>query len=304
MKYIGNGNVIELKTTKEFAIITCKEDGILIECQDTVYNGKDKLVYRLGYVRKMIFLPLRVMEAYHELSESFMIEIISEDKFWIAAKKCKKLYAISPISNNEKVDYNECELNAVKNLKYGKFSMSYDCTPGMMAKVEIFVGNQRYARITSVNRIPKDGFTLKELKEEYGANFLAYPYDSICYYIDFKNNATCKRLGYANAIQLPVPFIRKWKSDVDGKVELYRHKDGSIIISPLEKKCEIDGEKIIPMEEAGSTIHACEQCAGEDKDEIKEILMMIKNITNMCTEIKKNNASLKGRIERLEAALL
>lgn len=61
-------------------------------------------------------------------------------------------------------------------------------------------------------------------------------------------------------------------------------------------------EEIEPIKEPIKEIRVCEEHTSE-KDQIKEMVQLIRGISEMCQNIKNNNEQLRGRVEKLEAAL-
>ena len=172
----------------------------------------------------------------------------------------------------------------------------------MKLRVDMYFGEKNYARITSVDDIPEDANFLTDIRDIYGRNLLMYPYNSISYYIDGSGNKTFKNKGYATAVLFPVPFLRHWGiSNGSGEIEVRITKDGPIV-SPVARTCEIAGKRIEPIKEPIKEIRGCGEHTSE-KAQIKEMVQLIRGISEMCQNIKNNNEQPRSRVEKLEAAL-
>lgn len=217
-----------------------------------------------------------------------------------------KLSSISfekPLAMEEDQAYFLAERAANKNVRGYKMSLGKEENiTSTKLRVDMYFGEKNYAKIICVDDIPKDANTLSDIREIYGRNLLMYPYNSVRYYIDGSTNKTFATKGYATAILFQVPFLRHWGiSNGSGEVEVRITKDGPIV-SPVARTCEIAGKRIEPIKEPIKKIRVCGEHTSE-KDQIKEMVQLIRGISEMCQNIKNNNEQLRSRVEKLEAAL-
>ena len=120
--------------------------------------------------------------------------------------------------------------------------------------------------------------------------------------MDQSNFILAKSNNHAITILFPTIFLRKWDiANGQGLVEVRNIKEG-IIISPIAQKCEITGEIIEPADNPVKKIRTCEDHVDE-LEEIKSMVDLIRGISEMCQIVKNNNEQLRGRVEKLEAAL-
>lgn len=296
-------NSFRLGTTKKYAVLAFKEDGLKILCTNENPENFDTLVLALASRVGIIYLPTIVMQAYGLEREDYEVEIINENKFFIRRKRLFDISFEKPLAMEEDLAYYLAEKAANKNIRGYKISLGKEENiTSTKLRIDMCFGEKNYARITSVDDIPEDANSLADIRDIYGRNLLMYPYNSISYYIDGSGNKTFKNKGYAAAVLFPVPFLRHWGiSNGSGEVEVRIIKNGPIV-SPVARTCEITGEKIEPIKEPIKEIRVCEEHTSE-KGQIKEMVQLIRGISEMCQNIKNNNEQLRGRVEKLEAAL-
>lgn len=296
-------NSFRLGTTKKYAVLAFKEDGLKILCTNENPENFDTLVLALASRVGIIYLPTIVMQAYGLEREDYEVEIINENKFFIRRKRLFDISFEKPLAMEEDQAYFLAERAANKNVRGYKMSLGKEENiTSTKLRVDMYFGEKNYAKIICVDDIPKDANTLSDIREIYGRNLLMYPYNSVRYYIDGSTNKTFATKGYATAILFPVPFLRHWGiSNGSGEVEVRITKDGPIV-SPVARTCEIAGKRIEPINEPIKKIRVCGEHTSE-KDQIKEMVQLIRGISEMCQNIKNNNEQLRSRVEKLEAAL-
>lgn len=296
-------NSFRLGTAKKYAVLTFKENGLKILCTNENPENFDTLVLALTSRAGLIYLPTIVMQAYGLEKEDYEVEIINEDKFFIRRNRLFDISFEKPLAMEEDQAYFLAERAANKNVRGYKMSLGKEENiTSTKLRIDIYFGEKNYARITCVDDIPKDANTLSDIREIYGRNFLMYPYKSVRYYIDGSTNKTFATKGYVTSVLFPVPVLRRWGiSNGSGEVEVRITKNGPIV-SPAARTCEITGEKIEPIKEPIKEIRVCGEHTSE-KNQIKEMVQLIRGISEMCQNIKNNNEQLRGRVEKLEAAL-
>ena len=80
-------NSFRLGTTKKYAVLAFKEDGLKILCTNENPENFDTLVLALASRVGIIYLPTIVMQAYGLEREDYEVEIINENKFFIRRKR-------------------------------------------------------------------------------------------------------------------------------------------------------------------------------------------------------------------------
>lgn len=84
-------NSFRLGTTKKYAVLAFKEDGLKILCTNENPENFDTLVLALASRVGIIYLPTIVMQAYGLEREDYEVEIINENKFFIRRKRNQRI---------------------------------------------------------------------------------------------------------------------------------------------------------------------------------------------------------------------
>lgn len=295
-------NNFRLGSSKKYAVLSFKDEGIKIICTDEYPENFDTLVLALNYRNQCIYLPSVVMDAYGLGKSIYNVEVLDENRFFIRKPKLYDLTFEKPTADKEERTYSLIQKYRTKRINEYKMSVSRKENISMSYKVDMYFGERNYAKITSVPIIPDGANTIDDIKDIYGANLLMYPYNSISYYVDQSNFILAKSNNHAITILFPTIFLRKWDiANGQGLVEVRNIKEG-IIISPIAQKCEITGEIIEPADNPVKNIRTCEDHVDE-LEEIKSMVDLIRGISEMCQIVKNNNEQLRGRVEKLEAAL-
>lgn len=300
---VNNRNNFRLGTNKKYAAISLREDGIKIICTDRNPEELDMFVLALNYRSGIIYLPSIIMQAYGLEKEVYNVEVLENDRFFIRKPRLFDVTFEKPLAEEIQAYKYRKDKDLNKNIRGYKVTFSKEeNVNSYIYRVDMRFGDYNYVKITSVDKIPEGANTLADLKETYGANLLMYPYNSVSYYVDQSNNQLAKKVGRAVFMAFPTPFLAKWGiNNGEGEVEV-RHFSDYFVISPVEKNCEITGEKIEPIKEPIKEIRVCGEHADE-KNQIKEMVQLIRGISEMCQNIKNNNEQLRSRVEKLEAAL-
>lgn len=90
-------NNFRLGSSKKYAVLSFKDDGIKIICTDEYPENFDTLVLALNYRNQCIYLPSVVMDAYGLGKSIYNVEVLDENRFFIRKPKLYDLRIISPV---------------------------------------------------------------------------------------------------------------------------------------------------------------------------------------------------------------
>ena len=304
MKNIGtHANAIEIRTDKEFVVLSFYNNGIKLICKNEL-SAKDmsRVIYRFGYIKKQFYLPTRIYKAYN-FSENLEPIPIKKDVFWLIGEKIndEAILPIRPIARDFDFEKNECKKLRVKNMNKGNISLAIEECDSLILKAEAYTGKRNFVRFTPMTKPEKGIYCLDDIQAEFGQNMLMYPYDTLTYYLNGNFRKTCMDKGRLTSARIPASIIRAWNLALNSSIQTWKYQN-NLIISPLERNCDIDGKVINPLTECANTIRVCEECENEE-DILKEVIGLIKNIGDMCKKIRNKTDNLEDRISAIEFRL-
>lgn len=162
-------NNFRLGSSKKYAVLSFKDDGIKIICTDEYPENFDTLVLALNYRNQCIYLPSVVMDAYGLGKSIYNVEVLDENRFFIRKPKLYDLTFEKPTADKEERTYSLIQKYRTKRINEYKMSVSRKENISMSYKVDMYFGERNYAKITSVPIIPDGANTIDDIKDIYGA---------------------------------------------------------------------------------------------------------------------------------------
>ena len=98
-------NNFRLGSSKKYAVLSFKDDGIKIICTDEYPENFDTLVLALNYRNQCIYLPSVVMDAYGLGKSIYNVEVLDENRFFIRKPKLYDLTFEKPTADKEELTY-------------------------------------------------------------------------------------------------------------------------------------------------------------------------------------------------------
>lgn len=286
----------------KYAGIRCKKEGIYIYFSNEM-DDEQKIWLACGTRRNVVSLPFRIMKGYKFGDYEEMVKQ-QDGSFFVKGKavpqKLPKPYQVrlDDVSVPKEEDV-FCEKK--KTLNATKISMNKNNILGTDVVVEFRCGSNNYIRIrpyVSGEEIP----SLNELRDEYGANLLYYPYSSIRYRQDNCNNKSVESVRTKNclsAVNLNALFLRKLNMQSGDPLVYCEMKDGTVILKKEASDCFLDKKEIDPLTFETEEAFVCEDCR-TDQDDILEIIGQFNKIMKYCENTIYENKELREEINKLK----
>lgn len=295
---VADGRVM-VKTKKPFVHVVLKSNGIFLEPVETISDDGFylNLIYRNGYV----YLPECILRAYAMNSEeiAYMLE---DDTLFIKKSRRKKIdmpyIAEKP---NDDFDFKR-KMRKSKRMTSG-FSVSLTEEEfkdlGSDLKIEACMGDKMFIHLSKatdedIATLP----TLKELQNYYGSKLNQYPYNHLSYVLRKGCSLSC--IHFSNVI------AKKWNIKTnEHRLVVYKQTDGSLVFIPDIGKCAMDDKPLNPAKEKVEVKEVCEHCYDpqENPDELKTMVLMLKQIHEACDKIDAKNVKLQEENEKLQKKL-
>lgn len=292
---------------QKYGKIRCEREGIYITYESA--PASDGCIYlQNNYRQNMMPLPKRVLKEY-QFGDIELVKILDTGEYFIETKK--KVNKI-PIVYDCQVKAEEAPIlsNGVRRknklLNCGRISLN--ATLGTDVIIEFHNDGCGYIKIYPYNGEDIPG--LVELKGDYGANLLGYPYETLRYRYNGLCNKKSVKNGGISSVSISAFILKKLKSQNGDYFQYVEMNDGSVILTPLPKTCDLEKREIDPVREKAFERVICKDCA-EDKDDIHKLNRMYESIMDLCqsvTLLVKSEAEerkeTQKRLQKLEEKLL
>lgn len=290
---------------ENYVVLEMLENGLLVK--PSAKPVENEICLKRGYKSGQIYLPNRVLKAYNIGQES-VIDKLTDGSLFLRRKRrteLKPMY-IADLSLDKFELKNRMPKEKNINGKTISFTRYEAENLGYSLRVEVSLKDKLYIHISKASKKDMETLpTIQQLGEEYGATLAQYPYDHLVY-LQYVNDKVSKEKGYISLYHIPPFAIKCWNIITsETKIAIYKEDDDSLVLVPELGYCVVDDEPLQPATEGVREKLVCEHCYDpeEEKNELKEMVSIIKQIHEKCVQIDERNASLREENARLQKKL-
>ena len=281
----------------KYVKIRCEREGIYLSFVSA--PAEDNCIYLLNSYRdNKMGLPARVMKIYG-FGDIEPINITENGEYFIKARNKTGTVPLPyncQVPKRRKPDIKKAEERKNKKIHLTRISLNDKgnrFANGVI--IRFYNKHECYVSITPYNGeddIPSIG----QLRAEYGANLLAYPYETLQYMQNGLPNGEKKCADIIGFI------LKKMGMQAGDYFRYLEMPDGEVILTAAPKICSIDGNMIEPVEQKPVERVICSECSGDN--DIKDLILLFENTLDLCNKVASENRRLAEKVRELQDTIL
>lgn len=129
------------------------------------------------------------------------------------------------------------------------------------------------------------------------------------YHYDASNNKQITKKGGIPSMAISAFILKKLDLQNGDYFQYVEMPDGSVILTPLPKTCNLEKREIDPVSEKAEEKVICGECSGDE--DIRKLILMQSKMMDLCQEVMllmkaeaEDKMKINERVQRLEEMLL